>query len=108
MQDDFSIERLLEFGVGMAIARQMTEKVNRSLMSIEHSQDTHTQDKHNQVYVVVNGEQAGPFNEEELKQLFVQKTIGTETLAWFQGLSQWKRLVDIPELYRILLLNKIK
>jgi len=36
----------------------------------------------------------GPFSMEELKE----KNISRDTLVWFQGLSEWKRAVDIAEL----------
>jgi hypothetical protein len=40
-------------------------------------------------FVVVNGQQTGPFDLNALKQMAAQGQINSETLVWKQGMSQW-------------------
>lgn len=45
-------------------------------------------------YIVVNGEQKGPFQKEDLRQY----NITPETLVWRTGMSEWTKAALIPEL----------
>lgn len=42
-----------------------------------------------QLYVAVNGQQAGPFEMPEIKQMVVSGKVTRETLVWKQGMSSW-------------------
>ena len=64
----FSINRLVEFGMGVEIAQQMVKTMNESMTTM------HIPGAMNQVqspspqfyYVIINGLQAGPFTEQDL------------------------------------------
>lgn len=47
-----------------------------------------------QYYIVIDGQSAGPF---EMNQLYVQK-INPDTLVWRQGLPEWVKASELPEL----------
>jgi len=49
-------------------------------------------------YVVVNGQQSGPFNETTLKQMIRQKTFTKDTLVWKQGMAAWAKAASAAEL----------
>lgn len=49
-------------------------------------------------YIVVNGEQQGPFTIDDLKA----KSIQRETLIWTEGLDSWTKAEDIPLLQDVL------
>ncbi len=51
-----------------------------------------------QYYAVVNGQQAGPFNEITLKQMAQKKTLTPDTLVWKQGMAAWAKAGDVPEM----------
>jgi len=44
-------------------------------------------------FIVVNGEQAGPYTLEQLKGM----NLHTESKIWYQGLDEWKMLKEVPE-----------
>ena len=51
-----------------------------------------------QFYYEKDGQQIGPVSAEELKQLSVNR----ETLIWYEELSEWKKIDDLPELHYLL------
>lgn len=51
-----------------------------------------------QYMVGVNGQQAGPFNWQQLKQLVQQGQLNAQTYVWKQGMPQWATAGQIPEL----------
>jgi hypothetical protein len=51
-----------------------------------------------QFYMVQNNIQAGPFNLELLQGMVTQKTLTRETLVWKQGMANWVKAGDAPEL----------
>lgn len=54
--------------------------------------------KTNVYYVVINGQQNGPYDEQTISSLYIQSVLSADSLIWKNGLSQWTRLCDIPEL----------
>lgn len=55
----------------------------------------------NQYYLEKNGKQIGPFRLEEMKR----KNLKSDMLAWHDGLENWRKIKDIPELNDIV--NKL-
>lgn len=51
-----------------------------------------------QYFVGVNGQQAGPFNWQQLQQLVAQGQLTQQTYVWKQGMSQWQFAGQVPEL----------
>ncbi|MCP5052130.1 MAG: SPFH domain-containing protein [bacterium] len=49
-------------------------------------------------HVVVNGQQAGPYNDAVLRSMVQQKTVTKETLVWKQGMAAWAKAGEVPEL----------
>ena len=49
-------------------------------------------------YMVINGQQAGPYEESELSEQGLTRS----TLVWREGLSQWTQAGEVPELKRLL------
>jgi len=49
-------------------------------------------------YVVQNNNQAGPYNMEILQGMVNQKTLTQDTLVWKQGMANWVKAGDVPEL----------
>ncbi|UCH95656.1 MAG: SPFH domain-containing protein [Candidatus Aminicenantes bacterium] len=50
-----------------------------------------------QYYAVINGQQAGPYNDMTLKQLIQQQVVNRDTLVWKQGMAQWSKAGQVPE-----------
>ena len=51
-----------------------------------------------QFYLVVNGQQAGPFNLQQLQQLVQQGTLTPQTLVWKDGMPAWAAASTVAEL----------
>jgi membrane protease subunit (stomatin/prohibitin family) len=51
-----------------------------------------------QYYVVVNGQQAGPYNGTALGQMIRQQTMTRDTLVWKQGMAAWAKAGEVPEI----------
>lgn len=54
-----------------------------------------------QYYVVIHGQQAGPFNEFTLRQMIQQQSINRDSLVWKQGMSNWTRAADVQEVVNL-------
>lgn len=49
-------------------------------------------------YVYINGGQQGPFDANTLKSLVASKVLTSETLVWKQGMAQWGKAGEQPDL----------
>lgn len=51
--------------------------------------------------VVVNGQQYGPYNVQQLQQMAQSGQINANTLVWAQGMPQWAAAGSVPELMQL-------
>ena len=113
----YSMDKLIEFGLGMTMARQMMKVMNESMEGMQtpatpkplQQQALHVQQVHpvapSIYYVCIDGKSAGPFNEMEITKLITSKRIDKDTLAWIPGQSQWEKIENIPAILRIVALT---
>lgn len=52
-------------------------------------------------HVVVNGQQAGPYDLNTLKQMAMQQQFTKDTLVWREGMANWTAAGQVPELSNI-------
>lgn len=97
----FSIDNLVEFGLGMAVARQMVNIFNQNLATTMSPADYSVQN----VHVSINNQDVGPLNEDEICLLLRQHRICSQTLAWMPGMATWKPVDQIPEILKIIALT---
>ncbi len=106
----YSIDRLVEFGLGMGVAQQMVKSMNHAL---SNSQIHGTVNSMGQVglvrpaasyFVVLDGSQAGPFSEEELTRLISAGRLVRDSLVWRAGMPTWKSAHEVPEVLRLVAL----
>lgn len=119
MTDFSSIDRLLEFGMGISLARQMINTMNSTMTnmcvpgvnaqstgSIIPNQTSATlPSSFPSWYVVVDEKMAGPMSDNEVYTLVNRRKIQQTTLFWRQGMKSWMMAQDIPEINKYLLLN---
>lgn len=103
----FSIDRLVEFGMSMAIAQQMVQTMNHSIsnMQIPGAMNPIEKSSQNSYFAVIEGKQAGPFSEQELARLIGEKIIIKETYIWKFGLSKWVFAENLPEVLKLVALS---
>lgn len=97
----FSIDNLVEIGLGMAVARQMVNTFNQNLATTMLPVDGSIKN----VHVSINNQDVGPLSEEELCLLIRQHKICSQTLAWMPGMATWKPVGQIPEILKIIALT---
>lgn len=99
----YSIDRLVEFGLGIAVAQQMTASMNQAIQntrfpgpgSIPAARSYH---------VVLDDKAAGPFSEHELSRLISENKLTRSTQVWTPGMPGWKRAEDVAEILRLVAL----
>jgi hypothetical protein len=103
----YSIDRLIEFGLGMGIAQQMVKSMNFAL------QNTYMPGVHAgafqapptfSYFCVLEGKQAGPFSAEDLTKMLTRGTVNRQTLLWRQGLPRWDIAQNIPDVLKLVAL----
>ena len=105
----FSIDRLVEFGLGMGVARQMINIMNESMQSmyVPGSIDSMPKPVAQQqiYYVALEGKAVGPLNDSELSQLITQKKVDKNTLVWMPGMDVWQPIEQIPAVLKLVALT---
>lgn len=127
MPTDFSsLDKLVEFGLGIGIATQMMNTMNHSIANMavpgvginpgvkpvcptgaqpacEPARTAACEPR--QYYIVKDEHLAGPLTEAEVGELVRKGVVGRQTFCWYSGLEAWKFAEDIPEINKLLLLN---
>lgn len=103
----FSIDRLVEFGLGMTMATQMVEMMNKSIkqMYIPGSIDSIQARLFPTIYVDIDGTATGPLSENEFSKLVTSRKVNNKTLAWMPGLPGWEPIENVPQLLKIIALT---
>jgi hypothetical protein len=106
MNNDFSsIERLMEFGMSIAVAQQMVATMNHAVGNMAVPGAGAPIQQSVEYYVVVDGAQAGPLSEEEFRLLIERGAVTGESLIWHRGLTAWKQAKNVPEANKWILLS---
>lgn len=105
--DFYSMDRLIEFGLGVNIARQMIDSMNQGMqnMYIPGSMQNVQSQQSTLYYVAIEGKQAGPFNESEMMQLVNLRKINKDTLAWMPGMTAWQPIENVPAILKLIALT---
>jgi len=106
-QNFFSIDRLVEFGMSVAIAQQMVQSMNQSMrnMYVPGSIGSMPQPAPAIYYVAIGGQPTGPLSEAELTRLIMQKQVSKDTLAWMPGMSAWQPIEQVPAILKVIALT---
>ncbi len=105
--DYFSIDRLIEFGLGMGMAQQMVNVMNQSMKSmyIPGSIQSMPQQIGGIYYVAIDGQQVGPLCENELLRLINSKKVSKDTLSWMPGMHTWLPIEKVPSILKLIALT---
>lgn len=104
----FSVDRLVEFGLGLAIAQQMSNSMNTMLENTKMPgamDNFYVAPTQGPYFVMIDGKQAGPFSEEEISRLIAQEMITKTTYVWKPGMIQWNTAENVPEILKIVALT---
>lgn len=115
----FSIDRLLEFGMSMAVAQQMINTMNASLGQMVNGFNTvmqapipgskmpapTLQQPQQLIYVAIDGQQVGPLSDSDFSHLVSQKKVNKDTLVWMPGMQNWQPIENVPAILKIIALT---
>ncbi len=106
------IEKMLELGIGMSMIKQVPDIMSGCLPSPPSQKtalgQTPPPAAQRMTYLVVDGSQAGPFNNDELMRLIQNDLLKRDTLVWMEGLSNWMPASSVPEINKLFVIAKIK
>jgi hypothetical protein len=104
--DNFlSIDRLVEFGLGIGIAQQMVKSMNHMMDNTQMPKIQGVSIPNmRQYYVAIDGKSAGPFSEAELSRLIAEGGVKKDTLLWRLGMPKWDVPENIPDVLRLIAL----
>lgn len=108
MSDFYSMDKLVEFGMGMGIANQMAQSMNQALnqMQLPGSGKTIPVSASDSIYyAVLDGKSAGPFSLTELTRLISEKKVVKETYIWKPGMQKWELAENISEVLKLVALT---
>lgn len=99
----FSIDKLIEFGLGLGVAQQMITMMNQSMKSMYVPGSYMALPQENMMIYIANGQNPeGPFSASQFREMIVKKQISKETLAWMPGMAVWDPIEKIPALLKII------
>ena len=103
----YSINNLVEFGMGMAIAQQMVKTMNQSIemMKVPGAFPNYQQPQSLYYAVLEGNNQMGPLSEHEVTRLIREKKIVNETYMWTPGMQSWELAEKIPKVVRLVALT---
>lgn len=103
----FSIDKLVEFGMGIAIADQMVNSMNKALNETQIPGAGKVIPLQPEIvyYAVIDGKQKGPYSITELSRLIAEKKIVKETYIWKPGMKQWDLAQNISEILSLVALT---
>ena len=105
MDNDFfySLDRLVEFGLGVSVASQMIQSMNNSIagMTTPGVNNALKDNSQSLYYAAIDGAAAGPFSTTELARLISDNIVKKETYVWKPGMPKWDLAQNIHELLRL-------
>lgn len=101
------MDKLVEFGMGVAIANQMAASMNQTLNQMTIPGAGKVMPTHSEIvyYAVLDGKQSGPYSLTELSRLIADKKVVKETYIWKPGMTQWDLVENVEEALRLIALT---
>lgn len=103
----YSIDRLVEFGLGIGIAQQMVKSMNHALTNtyVPGPQNPLGQQMTAHAYhVILDNKPTGPFTEPELSRLISEGKVKKDTHVWRPGFAKWELVENVPEVLKLVAL----
>ncbi|MHC0444264.1 SPFH domain-containing protein [Flavobacterium sp. 3-218] len=88
-------------GVGMGVGLAMSGMMNQTHVQQQPQNTPPPIPAESNYYVAINNQQSGPFTKNQIKEMEKTGQFVQETLVWCQGLSDWKKAVEVEDLKNI-------
>jgi hypothetical protein len=101
-----SIEKMMEFGMSMAVAQQMMQTMNHAMTNMQMPQFNNLSapiptPMPKQFYALVNDVPQGPFTETELTGHIIAGRVIKSTMVWLQGMPCWMPAEQVMEVNKL-------
>lgn len=83
--------------VGGALGQQMAGMMNNMGQQMQSAMNTPPPIPNVQYHISVNGQQMGPFNMQQLKQMAQSGQLTPQTYVWKQGMANWEFASNVSE-----------
>lgn len=97
MCDSGMFDKVVEFGMGMAVMQQVPQMMNAAATAANQPAPPPIP-KATAYFLAIGGKQYGPFTVEQLRPFVPTGQITKETLVWCQGMSAWEPAVSRPDI----------
>lgn len=99
----YSIERLVDFGISMAVAQQMISGFQQAMGQTAQPQNAFMpQTAVGRVYfALINSEQVGPLSGHDIIRMVRDSEITASTLLWAAGSPTWMPASSFPEVMSV-------
>lgn len=84
--------------MGGAVGSGMANMMGNAMQGINQAQQPPQPPAGIQYHVSVNGQQAGPYTVEQIKQMVVSGSVTLSTYVWKPGMPAWDTVANVPEL----------
>lgn len=101
MNDNSPIERLVEFGLGISMAQQMTSMMNAAMQSMYVPGQTINQPK--QWFIALEGKPSGPYTEADIRNLLLTHKLSKEDWVWSTGMPNWEQAKNVAEILKMII-----
>ena len=91
--------------VGGAMGQQMAGMMNNMGQNMNNAMNTPPPMPNVQYFVAINGQQAGPFQMQQLRQLVQNGQLTQQTYVWKQGMANWELAGNVAELASLFVQN---
>lgn len=106
----FSMDRLVEFGLSLAVAQQMVNTMNQAMqnMYVPGAMNPMQQPASQTYYAILDDKQSGPYSEQELSRLIADKKVTKDTYVWRPGMIDWQKVENVPDVLKLVALTPPK
>ena len=103
MNENSPIDRLVEFGFGVSIARQMINMMNSTMQSMYVPGQTINQTKQKEWFVAIDRKPSGPYCEDDIRKLLIEEKMNQNDLVWTAGMKEWQLAKNVPEILKMII-----
>ena len=96
MSDSGMFDKVVEFGMGMAVMQQVPQMMNAATATNQPAPPPIP--KATAYFLAIDGKQYGPFTVEQLRPFVPTGQITAQTLVWCQGMSAWEPAASRPDI----------
>ena len=97
-----SLDKLVEFGLGMNIANQMIQQMNQGIQNMQMPAQMPMPNTQDSLYVVLDGKSTGPLSNSQFKELVSKQMVNKDTLVWIPGMPDWKPIEQVPAALKLI------